>query len=547
MLGFPSELFLFLPSTMTPVWIVSLPAGAERGSENEEGNSHEDVVGEVEPQGTFVERAEGNFSQCLEEGEAWGNWHRLERLMGNCLRKKVDESINCGGGNKDPTAQQTNPKEEKPYHCLQCGRGFGVRSQTNLISHQTIHTGEKPYKCLDCGKSFKNSSYLTKHRTIHTGDSPYKCLLCGKSFVLSSDLIVHQRIHTGEKPYVCLDCGKSFKNNSYLTKHRRMHTGERPYKCLDCGKCFSQKSSLSTHQTIHTGERPNKCLDCGKSFTQRSALVIHQRIHTGERPHNCLDCGKSFTHRSALLRHQAIHTGERPHECMECGKRFIQRSTLIRHQAVHTGERPHGKSSYLTKHLRTHKGVGDPRNSLIVEKDSIRAHTNGETSFGMFVLSVENAPSGTNTTLDIRLDSAQQGNFMSALTLAGHSNKPISSFPHTSGAFDSQESSGPWLGMGRGTVKRGVLTSVLFQGDGVVRGIPSFSHHRHAPFSTQQPLSQQCSFILSLFSSSTSQGVTYHRVPGSLCLGITVLMSVILSQTPEGWRRKGYRPGREFK
>uniref|UniRef100_A0A8C0FWN8 C2H2-type domain-containing protein n=1 Tax=Chelonoidis abingdonii TaxID=106734 RepID=A0A8C0FWN8_CHEAB len=318
-LGFPSELFLFLPSTMTPVWIVSLPAGAEQGSENEKGNRHEDVLGEVEPQGTFVER-------------------------------------------------QTNPKEEKPYHCPQCWRGFVVRSQ--LLIHQTIH----------------NSSDFNTHGRVDTGEkhSPYKCLLCGKSFVLSSDLIVHQRIHTGEKPYVCLDCGKSFKNNSYLTKHRRMHTGERPYKCLDCGKCFSQKSALLRHQAIHTGERPHECMECGKRFIQRSTLIRHQAVHTGERPHGCLDCGKCFTNRSSLIRHQAIHTGERPHKCLDCGNSFIQRSNLIIHQRIHTGYKPHKclacgksfrKSSYLTKHLRTHKGVGDPRNSLIAEKDSIRAHT----------------------------------------------------------------------------------------------------------------------------------------------------------------------------
>ncbi|CAM2101572.1 unnamed protein product [Caretta caretta] len=51
-------------------------AGDVTMSEKEEGNHHEEVPGKVEPQGTFVGRAEGNFSQCWEQGEAWGNWHR---------------------------------------------------------------------------------------------------------------------------------------------------------------------------------------------------------------------------------------------------------------------------------------------------------------------------------------------------------------------------------------------------------------------------------------------------------------------------------------
>ncbi|CAM2101548.1 unnamed protein product [Caretta caretta] len=61
-------------------------AGDERGSENEEGNHHEDVPREVESQGTFVGRSEGNFSQCLEQGEAWGNWHRLRNHIHISLR-----------------------------------------------------------------------------------------------------------------------------------------------------------------------------------------------------------------------------------------------------------------------------------------------------------------------------------------------------------------------------------------------------------------------------------------------------------------------------
>ncbi|CAM2101553.1 unnamed protein product [Caretta caretta] len=99
-------------------------AGAEQGSENKEENHHEEVPGEVEPQGTILGRAEGNFSHCWEQGEALGNWHRSERLLGNFPRKKVDESINGGEGDEDPRAQQTNPKEETSWHCLQYGKGL---------------------------------------------------------------------------------------------------------------------------------------------------------------------------------------------------------------------------------------------------------------------------------------------------------------------------------------------------------------------------------------------------------------------------------------
>ncbi|XP_043352664.1 zinc finger protein 879-like isoform X2 [Dermochelys coriacea] len=309
--------------------------GDERVSENKEENDHEEVPVEVEPQGTSVRRVEGNFSQCWQQAEAWGNWHRSERLQGNHPRKKVDESIKCGGGDKDPITQQTNSKEDKHYECLSYGEGFILRS------HQTIHTGQKPLQCLDCGESFNNRSALNNHGRSHRREKPSQCLECGKCFIWKSELIRHQLSHTGERPHKCSDCGKSFNWKSVLVNHQAIHTGERPHKCLDCGKSFSRRSVLVNHQRIHTGERPHKCVDCGISFTWRSDLINHERIHTGERPHKCLDCGKSFTRRSVLVKHQATHTGERPHKCLDCGKSFTRMSDLVRHQSIHTGERPH--------------------------------------------------------------------------------------------------------------------------------------------------------------------------------------------------------------
>ncbi|EMP41391.1 hypothetical protein UY3_01364 [Chelonia mydas] len=369
-------------------------AGDRTVSENKDENPQQEGPGKVELQETFLRRAEGNFSQCLEQGEAWGDRHRSEMQLGNYPGMQRDESIQHGGGCKDPketTVQQTSHNEEKPYKCLDCGKRFCFSAK--LSTHQRTHTGEKPYKCLDCGKSFSKkpshiihqrrhtgkrpntcldngksftkSSSLIKNARIHTGERPYKCFECGKSFSLKSTLNTHQKTHKGEKPHKCLDCGKAFRQNSYLIEHRRIHTGERPYKCLECGKNFICRSHLAKHRRIHTGAKPYKCLDCGKSFIDNTKLIRHQAIHTGERPHKCLDCGKSFIQKIHLITHQRLHTGERPYTCLECGKSFNLKSTLNTHQKTHTGEKPHkcldcgktfGQRSQLTKHRRIHTG-----------------------------------------------------------------------------------------------------------------------------------------------------------------------------------------------
>ncbi|KAM9119093.1 uncharacterized protein ACDP82_015579 [Pangshura tecta] len=366
-------------------------AGDKTVSENKEENQQQEGPEKVKPQEMFLRRAEGNFSQDLEQGKVWGDPHRSEMQVGNYPRRKLDESIQYGATCKDPketTAQQPYHREEKPYKCLESRKRFNVNR--NLVTLQRNHSGEKPYECLDCGKTFSKSSGLVKHGRMHMGERPYKCLDCGKTFIQSSDLIIHQRLHTGEKPYnclecgkrfnvrsnlikhqqkhtggkphICLDCGKCFTHSSYLITHQRLHTGERPYKCLECGKSFSNSAHLIKHRRIHTGERPYKCLECRKSFNQSSHLTVHQRTHTGQKPHTCLDCGKSFSQRSVLLRHQRIHTGEKPYTCLDCGKSFSQRSSLLTHQRIHTGEKPHtcldcGKRFIQKSHLTTHQTI----------------------------------------------------------------------------------------------------------------------------------------------------------------------------------------------
>nr|XP_023968407.2 zinc finger protein 436-like [Chrysemys picta bellii] len=253
-----------------------------------------------------------------------------------------------------------------PYKCEECGKSF--RRNTELVTHQRLHTGRLPFQCAHCGKSFSWSSHFDRHQRIHTGEKPYQCPECGKCFSRSSHLYRHQRTHSGGRSYICTYCGRSFNSTLHFDRHQRTHTGLRPYKCTLCGKGFGDGLALVKHQRLHLGDGPFHCEECGKSFGARAQYARHRRsLHgstagsTGsEKPYRCGDCGKSFSWSSHWERHQRIHTGERPYQCSDCGKRFGRTSHLYRHQRTHAGGQPHvctdcGKSFNSTLHFHKHR------------------------------------------------------------------------------------------------------------------------------------------------------------------------------------------------
>ena len=64
--------------------------------------------------------------------------------------------------------------------------GNSIAQESNLKTHEQIHTGDKPFSCPKCGETFAQASNLKAHEKIHIGDKPFNCLKCGMTFAQAS-------------------------------------------------------------------------------------------------------------------------------------------------------------------------------------------------------------------------------------------------------------------------------------------------------------------------------------------------------------------------
>ncbi|XP_042310951.1 zinc finger protein 883-like [Sceloporus undulatus] len=96
-------------------------------------------------------------------------------------------------------------------------------SSENKETDPVFYLSEENYVCCICGNSFQCDSELTTHEQIHTGGEPFQCSICQKNFHDRPEVSEHQEGHSEEKPFKCLDCGKSFRHQLAFIRHQRLH------------------------------------------------------------------------------------------------------------------------------------------------------------------------------------------------------------------------------------------------------------------------------------------------------------------------------------
>ena len=108
--------------------------------------------------------------------------------------------------------------EERSHLCGLCGKLLATTG--HLSDHMRGHNPEEV--CDHCGKRFSNKRMLQNHIfSMHTNkeDLPYHCEVCGKGFGTKVRYLQHLNSHNKSLPYKCRYCDKRFNASA----NRRTH------------------------------------------------------------------------------------------------------------------------------------------------------------------------------------------------------------------------------------------------------------------------------------------------------------------------------------
>lgn len=309
--------------------------------------------------------------------------HELFKLTGKMFRYRNSVFSTMS---KPATLSSTKTEESKDnlksaevnsgraMSCRFCGKCFSISQ--SLKKHERNHRGERPYRCLECGKGFKKRSHLIGHKIVH--QRRIQCTVCRKILPSIGELIQHRSSHNKRGKLQCPDCHLQFEYPAHLLRHLDTHknrdtkahqleegpplkpqqfmesvqeqSGPKQLQCSLCKEIFNDAQVLRKHCLTHiSGSSSNQCPFCKLNFNNRRYLLRHMIKHTGDKPFSCTNCGKQFyrdlylkLHSESCLPAQTRHlvtisntTSKGSHRCSYCPRVFTKKIRLMDHHRGH--------------------------------------------------------------------------------------------------------------------------------------------------------------------------------------------------------------------
>ncbi|CAK6960416.1 zinc finger protein 1035 [Scomber scombrus] len=307
--------------------------------------------------------------------------HELFKLTGKMFKyrnsvfstmSKLTTSSSAMTEESKDNLKSTEAKSNLSLSCHFCGKCFSTSQ--SLKKHERNHRGERPYRCLDCGKGFKKRAHLIGHKIVH--QRRIQCTVCRKVLLNIGELIQHRNSHQKRGKLQCPDCPLQFQYPAHLLRHldghkktenKTLHSEEGPplkqqhslesvketepkqLQCSLCKEVFNNAQLLRRHCLTHISSSC-QCPFCKHNFTTRRYLLRHMIKHTGDKPFSCTYCGKQFyrdlylkLHHEKCLPRQVRHLvtvesdtkTKRPYHCTYCSRAFSKKDRLKSHHRGH--------------------------------------------------------------------------------------------------------------------------------------------------------------------------------------------------------------------
>lgn len=262
--------------------------------------------------------------------------HELSKHTGKFItyRNSVFSAMSRTATLSHGKSEESNPESDNNSNlslsCHFCDKCFSTLQ--SLKKHEQKHKGEKPYHCLDCGRGFKRRSYMISHKIVH--QKKIQCTICKRILPTIRELIQHRSSHLKSGMLQCPDCNLQFQYPVHLQRHLSSHNKrENKVTNLEEEPRAKSEETVESLKEDQSGQVELQCSLCKEVFSNAQVLRKHCLTHiSGSLSNQCPFCKQNSSNRRCLLRHMIRHTGDKPFSCRNCGKQFYREIYLKLHR-----------------------------------------------------------------------------------------------------------------------------------------------------------------------------------------------------------------------